>query len=156
MVLLDVYRYTVLPQALVSLKNYMLPPLPSFKVNICPFPLPHFTSICFAYLCSFRWPNYIVTLLRCFSFRLPHLNIPTGPPSDEYENVTSHEINMFELIYHLSLSDPTRQTSIVPCLYLYCTYKKCKSYQKICKSLTIISCWCSIQFLTCCLVKDAQ
>jgi hypothetical protein len=36
------------------------------------------------------------------------------------------------------------------------TYKKCKSYQKICKSLTIISLWCSIHFLTCCLVKDAQ
>jgi hypothetical protein len=56
------------------------PPLPYFKVNICPFPLPHFASIFFAYLWSFRWPNYIVTLPRCFSFRLPHLNIPTGPP----------------------------------------------------------------------------
>jgi hypothetical protein len=50
--------------------------LPYFKVNICPFPLPHFASICFAYLWSFRWPNYIVTLPRYFSFRLPHLNIP--------------------------------------------------------------------------------
>jgi hypothetical protein len=38
--------------------------------------------IFFAYLWSFRWPNYIVTLPRYFSFRLPHLNIPTGPPSD--------------------------------------------------------------------------
>jgi hypothetical protein len=61
------------------------PPLPYFKVNICPFPLPHFASIFFAYLWSFRWPNYIVTLPRCFSFRLPHLNIPTGPPSDELD-----------------------------------------------------------------------
>ena len=26
---------------------------------------------------------YIVTLPRYFSFRLPHLNITTGPPSDE-------------------------------------------------------------------------
>ena len=33
----------------------------------------------------FRWPNYIVTLLRYFSFRLPHLNIPTRHPSDELD-----------------------------------------------------------------------
>jgi 5'-3' exonuclease len=37
-------------QALVSFKNYMPPPLPYFKVNIYPFPLPHFASIFFAYL----------------------------------------------------------------------------------------------------------
>ena len=72
-------------QALVSLKKYMPPPLPYFKVNICPFPLPHFASIFFAYLWSFRWPNDIVTLPRYFSFRLPHLNIPTGRPSDEFD-----------------------------------------------------------------------
>jgi hypothetical protein len=40
----------------------MPPPLPYFKVNICPFPLPYFTSIFFAYLWSFCWPNYIATL----------------------------------------------------------------------------------------------
>jgi hypothetical protein len=45
------------------------------EVNICPLSLPHFPSIFFAYLWSFRWPNYIVTLPRYFSFRLPHLNI---------------------------------------------------------------------------------
>jgi hypothetical protein len=50
-----------------------------------PFSLPHFASIFFAYLWSFRWPNYIVTLPRYFSFRLPHLNINTGPPSDELD-----------------------------------------------------------------------
>jgi hypothetical protein len=72
-------------QALVSFKIYMPPPLPYFNVNIYPFPLPHFASIFFAYLWSFRWPNYIVTLLRYFSFRLPHLNISTGPPSDELD-----------------------------------------------------------------------
>jgi hypothetical protein len=38
------------PQALLSLKKYMPPPLPYFKVNICPFPLPHYASIFFAYL----------------------------------------------------------------------------------------------------------
>ena len=69
-------------QALISFKKYIPPPLPYFKVNICPLPLPHFASIFFAYLCSFHWPNYIVTLPRYFSFRLPHLNINTGPPSD--------------------------------------------------------------------------
>ena len=72
-------------QALVSFKKYMPPPLPYFKVNICPFPLPHFASIFFGYLWSFHWPNYIVTLPRYFSFRLPHLNIPTGSPSDELD-----------------------------------------------------------------------
>jgi hypothetical protein len=37
-------------QALVSFKKYMPSPLPYFKVNICPFPLPHFASIFFTYL----------------------------------------------------------------------------------------------------------
>jgi hypothetical protein len=38
-------------QALVSFKKYMPPPpLPYFKVNISPLPLPHFASIFFAYL----------------------------------------------------------------------------------------------------------
>jgi hypothetical protein len=73
------------PQALVSFKKYMPPPLPYFKVNICPLPLPHFASIFFAYLWSFHWPNYIVTLPRYFSFRLPRLNINTGAPSDELD-----------------------------------------------------------------------
>ena len=63
--------YMTVPQALVSFKKYMPPLLPYFKVNICPFPLPHFASICVAYLWSFRWSNYIVTLPRYFSFRLP-------------------------------------------------------------------------------------
>jgi hypothetical protein len=39
-----------LAQALVSFKKYIPPPLPYFKVNICPLPLPHFASIFFAYL----------------------------------------------------------------------------------------------------------
>ena len=37
-------------QALVPFKKYMPPPLPYFKVNICPLPLPHFASIFFAYV----------------------------------------------------------------------------------------------------------
>jgi hypothetical protein len=36
-------------QALVSFKKYMPPPLPYLKVDICPFPLPLFASIFFAY-----------------------------------------------------------------------------------------------------------
>jgi hypothetical protein len=43
-------RTLVNPQALVSFKKYMPPPLPYFKVNISPLPLPHFPSIFFAYL----------------------------------------------------------------------------------------------------------
>ena len=73
----------------------MPPPLLYFKVNICPFPLPHFASIFFAYLWSFRWPNYIVTLPRYFSLRLPHLNIPTGPPSDELDKNISEYVACF-------------------------------------------------------------
>jgi hypothetical protein len=80
----QIFPYLV-TQALVSFKRYMPPPLPYFKVNICLFPLPHFASIFFAYLWSFCWPNYIVTLPRYFSFRLSHLNIPTGPPWDELD-----------------------------------------------------------------------
>jgi hypothetical protein len=41
---------TFAPQALVSFKKCMPPPLPYFKVNICPFPLPRFASIFFSYL----------------------------------------------------------------------------------------------------------
>jgi hypothetical protein len=82
-ILLYVWIPETYAQALVSFKKYMPPPLPYFKVNIFPLPLPHFASIFFAYLWFFRWPNYIVTLPRYFSFRLPHLNINTGPPSDE-------------------------------------------------------------------------
>jgi hypothetical protein len=77
-------------QTLVSFKKYMPHPLPFFKVNISPFPLPHFASIFFAYLWSFRWPNYIVTLPRYFSFRLPHLNIPTSEELDKNIQWTSH------------------------------------------------------------------
>jgi hypothetical protein len=79
------FRISNKTQALVSFKKYMPPPLLYFKINIYPFPFPHFASIFFAYLWSFRWPNYIVTLPRYFSFRPPHLNIPTGPPSDELD-----------------------------------------------------------------------
>jgi hypothetical protein len=75
----------------------MPPPLPYF--NICPFPLPHFASIFFAYLWSFHWPNYIVTLSRFFSLRLPHLNIPTGPPSDESDkNISERSLFYFYVI----------------------------------------------------------
>ena len=45
-----VHNTSILAQALVSFKKYMPPPLPYFKVNICPLPLPHFASIFFAYL----------------------------------------------------------------------------------------------------------
>ena len=44
------YQTGYITQALVSFKKYMPPPLPYFKVNISPLPLPHFASIFFAYL----------------------------------------------------------------------------------------------------------
>jgi hypothetical protein len=50
-----VYHSGCITQALVSFKKYMLPPLPYFKVNICPFPLPHFASIFFAYFVINQW-----------------------------------------------------------------------------------------------------
>ena len=81
------------------IQKIMPPPLPYFKVNICPFPLPHMASIFFAYLWSFRWPNYIVTLPRYFSFRLPHLNIPTGPPQTNWTRIFSER----HLVYFQSL-----------------------------------------------------
>jgi hypothetical protein len=68
----------------------MPPPLPYFKVDICLFPLPYFASIFFAYLWSFRCPNYIVTLPRYFSLRLPHLNIPTGPPQTNWTRISAN------------------------------------------------------------------
>ena len=81
--IIDINRFALLTFIITGtcfIQKYMPPPLPYFKVNICSFPLPHFASICFAYLWSFRRPNYIVTLPRYFSFRLPHLNIPTRAP----------------------------------------------------------------------------
>jgi hypothetical protein len=45
-----VYHSGCIAQALVSFKKYMPPPHPYFKVNICPFPLPHFASILFVYV----------------------------------------------------------------------------------------------------------
>ena len=63
-----------------------------------PFTLSHFASIFFAYLWSFRWPNYIVTLPRYFSFRLPHLNITTGPLSNELDkNISERRIFYFSV-----------------------------------------------------------
>ena len=53
------------PQALVSFQKYMPPPLPYFKLNIYPFPLPHFASIFVAYLWSFRWPNWTRIFSEC-------------------------------------------------------------------------------------------
>ena len=76
-------------QTLASFKKYMPPPLPYFKVNIYPFPLPHFASIYFYFFRYFRWPNYIVTLPSYFSFRLPYLNIPTGPPQTNWTRQVS-------------------------------------------------------------------
>jgi hypothetical protein len=91
----------------------MPPPLPYFKVNICPFSLPHFALIFFPYLWSFRWPNYIVTLPRYFYFRLPHLNIPTGPPSDELD-MNIQRTSTFQSLKRIQPL-PVQKTLIVNC-----------------------------------------
>jgi hypothetical protein len=52
--------------------------------------------IFFAYLWSFRWPNYIVTLPRYFSFRLPHLNISTwAPPQTNWTRILENVVEIF-------------------------------------------------------------
>jgi hypothetical protein len=62
----------VVPQALVSFKKYKPPPFPFFKVNICPFLLPHFASIFFAYCDPFADPiislhsRYIAFKIKIF------------------------------------------------------------------------------------------
>jgi uncharacterized membrane protein len=52
LIIVAFYVSVLYAQALVSfkIKKYMPTPLPYFKVNICPFPLPRFPSIFFAYL----------------------------------------------------------------------------------------------------------
>ena len=98
--------HEVVPQALVSFKKYMPPPLPYFKVNMCPLPLPLFASIFFSYLWSFRWPKYIVTLPRYFSLRLPHLNINTGPPQTNWTRIFSES-----RIFYFSVNETDTVTS---------------------------------------------
>ena len=89
----------------------MPPPLLYFKVNICPLPLPHFASIFFTYLWSCRWPNYIVTLPRYFSFRLPHLNIPTRAPSDELDKSIRRNLRL--KISHIILQSMSTTINVV-------------------------------------------
>ena len=76
--------YSVLvAQALISFQKIYAPSSSLLQGKHLPFtPSP---LIFFAYLWSFRWPNYIATLPRYFSFRPPHLNIITGPPSNELD-----------------------------------------------------------------------
>ena len=87
-----------LSQALVSFKKYM--PSSSFLLQgkHLPFTPSPLRSIFFTYLWSFRWPNYIVTLPRYFSFRLPHLDINTGHLSDELDKKINHSFQINSLL----------------------------------------------------------
>jgi hypothetical protein len=68
----------------------------TYLANVASWKFKSLKRILFAYLWSFRWSNYIVTLPRYFSFRLPHLNIPTGPPSDELDkNIQRKSLRLF-------------------------------------------------------------
>jgi hypothetical protein len=74
------------PQALVSFKKYMPPPLPYFKVNIYPFPLLHFASIFFSLICDpFADPIISLSSRDISLFDCHIYNIPTGAPSDELD-----------------------------------------------------------------------
>ena len=53
-----------------------------------------------------RWPNYIVTLPRYFSFRLPHLNINTGPPQTNWTRIFSES-----RIFYFSVNETDTTTS---------------------------------------------
>jgi hypothetical protein len=68
-------------------------------------------SIFFTYLWSCRWPNYIVTLPRYFSFRLPHLNIPTGAPSDELDKSIRRNLRL--KISHIILQSMSTTINVV-------------------------------------------
>ena len=60
----------------------MPPPLPYFKVNIYPFPLLHNIFRLFVILSLTQLYRYTPEI---FLFRLPRLNISTGPPSDKLD-----------------------------------------------------------------------
>jgi hypothetical protein len=64
----------------------MPPPLPYFKVNICPLPLPHFASIFFAYLCMILSLTQLYRYTpEIFLFSTPTFKYKYRPPSDELE-----------------------------------------------------------------------
>jgi hypothetical protein len=80
----DVSDLTLFAQALVHSKN-ICPSSSLLQGKHLPFttsPL-HLNICCLFVILSLT--NYIVTLPRYFSFRLPHLIINTGPPSGEMD-----------------------------------------------------------------------
>ena len=66
-------------------KKICPPPLPYVKVNIYAFPLPHFASIFFAYLWSFRWPNSEIFLFSTATFKY----IYRAPPQTNWTRIVS-------------------------------------------------------------------
>ena len=81
----EVRNYPAMSTGTCFIQKIYVPSSSLLQGKYLPFPLPQFASKFFAYLWSFRWPNYIVTLPKYFSFRLPHLDIPTGSPSNEFD-----------------------------------------------------------------------
>ena len=67
----------------------MPPPLPYFKVNIYPFPFPHFASILFRLFVILSLTQLYHYTPEIFLFSTAHLNIPTGPPQTNWTRIVS-------------------------------------------------------------------
>ena len=72
-------------QALVSFKKYMPPPLPYFKVNICPLPLPHFASIFFRLFVILSLTQLYRYTPEIVLFSTDTFKYKYRPPSDELD-----------------------------------------------------------------------
>jgi hypothetical protein len=82
--------FSIGPQALVSFKKYMLPPLPYFKVNICPFPLPQFASY-FSLICDLFADPIIPLHSRDISLYDCHIYIYLpGPPQTNWTRISAN------------------------------------------------------------------
>ena len=99
---------TVVSQALVSLKKYMTPPFPYFKVNICPLPLPHVTSIFFNRrswhgLTTPLFSNFLFTNLFSIKFLyffiisslFPYFNLFVSIFIQSYANIKLHVSTLY-------------------------------------------------------------
>ena len=74
----------------------MPPPLPYFKVNICPVSPSSLRLNIFRLFVILSLTQLYCYTTEIFLFLLPHLNIPTGPPSDELDkNIQQKSLRLF-------------------------------------------------------------
>jgi hypothetical protein len=82
-------------QALVSFKKYMPPPLPYFKVNICPFPLPLNIFRLFVILLLTQLYRYTPEIFLFTTATFKYTYRPP-PPSDELDkNISERSLFYF-------------------------------------------------------------